>query len=246
MNDTNKTLKIALGILGAVAVVLLILLFNSRKQGAEQAKTVIVLSNQVQQTSVELQDNKQTLTNLETELVERQADILSLSNTLSETLTNLETTQASLQVAQEAITKLEAHNQALEGRAAELNEIITGLTAKIEDITKKLTAAEGDNAALSAELKRLTAEKEELEREFNDLTSLKAQVKKIKSEHAIAQRLKWQRAGIQTMEPKGAEKLTGTGAAAPAAQKPNYELNVEIDSDGSIKVIPPLNTEPAK
>ena len=246
MNDTNKTLKIALGILGVVAVVLLVLLFNSHKQGAEQAKAVIVFSNQVQQTAIELQDNKQTITNLETELTERQADILSLSNTLSETLTNLEETQASLQVAQEAMTKLEAHNQALEGRAAELNGIITGLTAKIEDITKKLTAAEGDNAALSAELKRLTAEKEKLEREFNDLTSLKAQVKKIKSEHAIAQRLRWQRAGIQTMEPKGAEKLTGTGAATPPAQKSNYELNVEINSDGSIKVIPPLNTEPAK
>jgi hypothetical protein len=34
--------------------------------------------------------------------------------------------------------------------------------------------------------------------------------------------------------------MTGTGAAAAAARKGHYELNVEVNSDGSVKVIPPL------
>ena len=246
MNNSSNPLKLLVVGLGLAVVVLAILLANTRKQAAEQAQSASALSNQIQQATVILTGQQEsitnlgtTLTNLVTDLTARRADILALSNTLAMTMTNLDQTQASLKTAQETITKLEAHNQALEARATELNGVIASLTSKIEDITGKLTAAEGDKIALTAELKRLTAEKAELERRFNDLNALKAQVKKIKSDAAVGKRLNWSRSGIQTTEPKAAEKTTGTGAAARQA---HYDLNVEVGTDGTLKIIPPLNT----
>jgi chromosome segregation ATPase len=247
MNETNRPLKIFVVVFGIATVILAVLLINSRNESAERIKTVATLSNQVQQAAVELTDHKQTITNLETELIARKNDIMELSNTLATTFTNLNQSQNFLKDAQDELTKrndafakLEAHNQALEARTIELNNVIASLTAKIEDISKKLTAAEGDKAALTAEVKRLTAERDDLQRKFSDLGALRAQVKKIKAEQNIARRLEWQRAGIQTMEPKAVEKITGTGAAAPAAKKAHYDLNVEIQTDGSVRVIPPI------
>jgi chromosome segregation ATPase len=153
------------------------------------------------------------------------------------------------------ISELEAANQALDQKAADLNASITNLNLQITETRRKLAASEGDKAFLEGELKRLTAEKAELERQFNDLTVLRAQVAKLKQEQNIARRLQWQREGLfAANEQKGAQKLM-QGAAAPQMQtktpKPAYDLNVEVSSDGSVKVIPPLkpagtNAVPAK
>src|SRR5262249_19212910 len=96
---------------------------------------------------------------------------------------------------------------------------------------------------LEKELKRLMTEKAELERQFNDLTVLRAQVSRLKEEMNIARRLEWIRQGVfARAEQKGAQQLM-QGGAAPQTQakttKPTYDLNVEISADGSVKVIPP-------
>ena len=59
-------------------------------------------------------------------------------------------------------------------------------------------------------------------------------------------RLEWIREGLfASSEQKGAQKLMQGFGATPAqakATRPVYDLNVEVGSDGSVKVIPPLNS----
>jgi len=61
----------------------------------------------------------------------------------------------------------------------------------------------------------------------------------------IARRMDWTARGIYAAaEQKGAQRLI-TGLVAPSqakAAKANYDLNVEVTSDGSVRVIPPLTT----
>jgi hypothetical protein len=121
---------------------------------------------------------------------------------------------------------------------------------QIADTQKRLTTSEGDKAFLEKELQRLITEKAELERQFNDLTVLRAQVAKLKEELSIARRLDWIRNGLfASSDQKGAQKLMQGLTPAATAQaklaKPNYDLNVEVTSDGSVRVIPPLTNGPA-
>ena len=46
--------------------------------------------------------------------------------------------------------------------------------------------------------------------------------------------------------PKGAQLLTRPTLAPPPTSTTNYDLNVEIDADGSVRVIPPLTNSPAQ
>jgi uncharacterized protein (DUF3084 family) len=145
------------------------------------------------------------------------------------------------------ITELEAKNQMLDQQAVDLSTSLTNLNIQIAETQRKLTASEGDKAFLQTELKRLLAEKQELERQFNDLTVLRAQVAKVKQELTISRRLEWIREGLfASTEEKGAQRLMqGTPAPGQAKPRQSYDLNVEVGADGSLKVIPPLTNAPA-
>jgi hypothetical protein len=66
-------------------------------------------------------------------------------------------------------------------------------------------------------------------------------VAKLKEELSIARRIDWIRRGLfAATDEKGAQRLMQPSASAqPKAAKPSYDLNVEVSSDGSVKVIPP-------
>ena len=121
--------------------------------------------------------------------------------------------------------------------------------ALIADTQQKLAASEGNKAFLEKELQRLMGEKTELEKQFSDITVLKAQLAKLKEELSIARRVEWIRNGLfASSDQKGAQKLM-QGISAPSAQpkapKSNYDLNVEVTADGSVRVIPPATNSPA-
>ena len=119
---------------------------------------------------------------------------------------------------------------------------ITSLESQIDDTKKKLAASEGDREFLLKELKRLQAEKAELERKFNDLAVLRDQVRKLRDELSIARRLEWIRRGLYGFE-RGAERLQ---KGLPAGAQTNYDLNVEIKQSGGAKIVPTAtNTPPA-
>jgi chromosome segregation ATPase len=196
---------------------------------------------------------------MEKDLVVRKQALVELTNTyvtvssnFAETSANLAKSEASLRSSQEELAKrdakiseLETQNQALDKQAVDLSASITNLTLQIADTEHKLAASEGDKAFLQKELKRMMTEKAELERQFNDLTVLRAQVSKLKQELNIARRLEWIRQGLfANSDQKGAQKLMQGMGSTPSqakAARPAYDLNVEVGSDGSVKVIPPAN-----
>ena len=267
--------RLGLVVLVVIAVVLTISLIVIKKQSSDQhqkdADTIQATSNSWVKTSTDLESQKQVNAVLEKDLKSERESSGELSNkltqisaNLAQTSATLSQTEASLKASQQEVAKrdakiaeLETQNQVLDKQAADLSGALTNLTTQIADTQKKLAASEGDKAFLEKELKRLMAEKSELERQFNDLTVLRAQVAKLKEEMNIARRIEWIRQGIfANSEQKGAQKLM-QGAAAPggmqakAPAKPAYDLNVEVKADGSVKVIPPLNpaatnTAPAK
>jgi hypothetical protein len=67
---------------------------------------------------------------------------------------------------------------------------------------------------------------------------VRAQAKKLKDDLVVARRLQWMRDGIDAgSQQKGAQLLMQRTASAPA-RPPHYDLNVEVSSDGSIRVVP--------
>jgi hypothetical protein len=259
--------RIGLVVLVVVCVGLAIAMITVKKQATEQHNTdavaITTLSNNLTKSEENLQDQKKVAEALEKGASEQKVALTELSNNLAQTSANLASTEEKLTKAEATmkdelakrdtkIAELETSNQALDQKAVDLSASITNLTLQITDTQKKLVASEGDKDVLARELKRLQAEKAELERQFNDLTVLRAQVAKLKEDLSISRRLEWIRQGLfANQEQKGAQRLMhGSAAVTPTPQvaqaKPAtraaYDLNVEVSADGSVKVIPPLTT----
>lgn len=248
--------RIGLIILILISLGLIVAVVTVKKQAADQHQQDTVqieaVSNNLTKANVALEDQKKVNVTLEKDMETQkqtfEKSLTDLTNNFTQVSANLAKTEASLQAAQQdvkqrdtKIADLEAQNQVLDKRAADLSNELTNLTTQIDDTKRKLAASEGDKAFLQKELHRLMGEKAELERQFNDLTILRAQVAKLRTEHNIAQRLEWARQGLfASADQKGAQKLM-QGLVAPRTepQKPNYDLNVEVSSDGSVRVIPP-------
>lgn len=253
--------------IGLILLVLLCLglgiaLITTSKQSSEQIKTqgdkIQNYSNDVVRISEKLEQQKQVNAMFEKDLATQKNAYNELTNSytqlsanLAQVSGNLSKTEESLKTAQQEVAKrdskineLEAQNQALDKQALELSTSITNLTTQIAETQRKLAASEGDKAFLEKELKRLMSEKADLERQFNDLAVLRAQVAKLKEELNIARRIEWIRQGLfASTEQKGAQKLMqGLQVPQTKAPKTAYDLNVEVSADGSVKVIPPVNS----
>lgn len=246
-------------ILAVVCIGLGVALVTTKKQATVEKKqdtdTIFTLSNQWVDTSGKLEEQKQVNLTLEKDVATRKTEFAELTNKFSDIATVLVKTEDSLKLTKEEvakheaqIAKLEQQNADLDKQAADLSSTLTNLTVQIADTQKKLATSEGDKAFLEKELKRLMGEKAELERQFNDLVVLRAQVAKLREELNISRRLEWIRKGLFAAdEQKGAQQLMqhGTPAAAAPKQPGQYNLNVEVNADGSVRVIPPLTNGPA-
>lgn len=252
--------KILIPILVVAIIALAVVLFAQRRTVQEQTQQIAALSNEWQKASVRISDLSQVNSALEQDLTNRQVALLALTNAytqalgvLAKTESELKQTEESLKLTKEElaareakISQLEAQNQELDARSAELNVALTNLTKQIEATEAKLAAAEGDKEFLQQELARLMAQKAELERQLTDLAFLKAQVAQLRAELNVSRRLEWIRKGLFGAGDKGATQLLQSGPAArPAPKFQNYDLNVEINADGSVTIIPPLTNAPA-
>jgi len=248
-----------------IAVVLGIALLSVKhdavKRQAQDTERIIYFSNTLNSTTATLDDTRHVNALLEKDLEKEKQSFGELTNNFSQVSTDLAKTQTDLKAREDEIKQrdakiadLETQNQALDKQAADLSLAITNLTVQISDTQKKLAASEGDKAFLEKELQRLVAEKAELERQFNDLKVLRTQVAKLKEELNISRRLAWIREGIFSRdEQKGAQQLmqksqpafgTNSAEATPAKKPGNYDLNVEVNSDGTVRVISPTNAAP--
>ncbi len=258
--------RIGVIILILVCLGLVFGLLLMRKQAVQQqrqaAEDIATLSNKWVKISADLDEKRQVAANLEDDLDKTRKSYAELTNsfsqvsanladvnaTLSQTKTRLQATEDEVKKRDAKIAELENQNQVLDKQALDLSNAITNLTTQIADTQRKLAASEGDKAFLEKELKRMIAEKAELERQFNDLAVLRAQVAKLKEELSIARRIEWIRQGLfASTDQKGAQKLVqGVGATRQArTPKATYDLNVEVNSDGSVRVVPPATNVPA-
>jgi chromosome segregation ATPase len=244
--------KIGTVVLVAVCVGLAIALIATKRQANEQRKktadAILDFSNQLTTANANLDDLRQVNLMLTNDLDNSRQALLALSNNLSGSLND---TEASLQNAQDQIANLngrvsdlETQNKVLDDRANALTNTIMQLDSQIADTQKKLAGSETNNAFLATELKKQMAEKAELERKFNDLDEVRAQVKKLREELFIARRLQWMDEGSYSATPQKGAQLLIQRSAPPVRPVP-YDLNVEVGSDGSIHIIPPLTNTPA-
>ena len=252
-----------------ICVGLIVALVVKQKKATELHSTDVAtignVSNQLVQTTSDLEEVRKVNTLLNNDLVVRKSELLTMTNNLTAVSTTLAKTEDSLKAteAQRAkevaerdakIADLISQNLALDQRALDLTTAITNLTSQIDDTQKKLAASEGDKAFLQKELTRLMTEKAELEKQFNDLKVLRAQVSKLQEELTISRRREWIRQGLFARDSKKGAQLLMENKTPAFPSTPNtnaqpkpgrYDLNVEVSSDGTVKVIPPLTNAPA-
>ena len=258
-------LKIGLIVLATVCLGLIVALFTTRKAAVDQRvhDTAIILdfSNQLDTANLTLNDVRQVNLELTTKMTAVQQTAAEFSNDLAAASSALSASKASLQSAEGKISNLngriadlEAQNKALDERAADLTGKLADLNARILITQQKLANSEADNTFLAAELQKQLAQKTELERKFGDLNVVRAQVKKLRDDLYVARRLEWMANGTSpSTVRKGGELLMrrstvsvapASAKAAPAPLKPAspYDLNVEVGSDGSVRVISATNS----
>lgn len=210
----------------------------------------LALTNDLAASQQQIVLTKEEVIQLSNSLVTAKAALASTTSTLASTESSLAGTKSTLASAQERITSLntrvtdlEAQNKVLDQRVGELTNTIAQLNAAIENTKDQLAVAQTNSAFLQQELQKQMSQRAELEHKFNDLDELRLQVKKMRDEMLTARRLQFMK--NDTSSKKGAELLiqrTVTTTNAPASKlPPSYDLNVEVGSDGSVKVIPPLN-----
>lgn len=234
-------IKIGIIILLAISIGLFVALFATKKAADDQrvndTAKIVDYSNQVTTLTQSIDDVRQVNLMLTNDLAVTRDSLTSLSNSLVDTTAALTNTKAMLQGAQDQIADLETRNKVLDDRANELTNSLESLTAQMTETQLELAKANTNNAFLNAELQKQIAEREDLEHKFNDLSAVRAQVKKLRTDEFVALRLKWMREGVYPgQQMKGAQALMQHGPTRPAATPGQYDLNVEVGSDGSMKV----------
>jgi chromosome segregation ATPase len=243
-------IKVVIVILILAVIGLAVALFAVKKSGEEQhaadVNSIVDFSNQVVNADLKINDLNQVNLMLTNDLALSQQQSAQLSNSLAAAVVTIANSKATIASANDQITNLtgrisdlETQNKVLDQRANELTNTIAQLNSLIDDTRAKLNASETNSVFLQQALEKQMAQKAEIEHKFNDLDELRQQVRKIKDDLYTARRLQLMK--NDNSQKKGAQLLierTAPITNAPVA--PNYGLNVEVGSDGSVKVIPPL------
>jgi chromosome segregation ATPase len=242
--------KLGIIILAVVCVGLVVALVAGKRHAETQqkkdAETILDFSNQLTTANVNLDELRQVNLMLTNDLDSSRRTLTTISNQYVATSASLSNTEAALKTAQDQIADLEAQNRVLDQQTADMTNTIANLSAQITETQMKLVASETNNAFLEGELKRQVAEKAELERRFNNLSEVRAQVRKLRDDLLVAQRLKWMREGTDpTQQHKGAELLMARAPGNQNVGPAHYDLNVVVSSDGSVQVVPTTTNAPA-
>jgi chromosome segregation ATPase len=164
------------------------------------------------------------------------ANLRSAEENLEKVKTEAKADTAEIALRDKKISDLENHNQELDKQAGDLQDHISSLQTQIAATTDKLARSEGDREVLLKELKRLQAEKTDLENRFNDLAVLRSQVRKLKNELSQARNLDWIRRGIyDAFKEKGGERLVNPPDNSPPETNPT--LTVELHQAGETNVL---------
>ena len=210
----------------------------------ELGQVNLTLSNDLASSQQQLSLDAEQLTQLSNSLATATATLATANAALTDTKTTLAAAQEMVTNLNARITDLESQNHMLDTQATTLAAKLMRLSDEIEVTKNRLAIAETNSAFLQAELQKQLVQKAELEHKFNDIDELRVQVKKVKDEIFVARRLQLMK--NDTSSKKGAELLRQRNVqvtSVPNTNRPaNYDLNVEVGSDGTVKVIPPLGS----
>jgi len=227
-----------------VALVIALVVIRSQMSGQQKKSTDVIFefSNQLTTATTTLDDLRQVNLTLNNDLATNRQEAQALSNNLATTSVALQNAQDQLTNLNARVADLEAQNQTLDQRAADMTNTIATLNAQITETQMKLVTSETNNAFLESELKKQVADKMDLQHKFNDLAVVRTQVQKLRDDAITARRVEWIRQGIDPLtQMKGGQLLMQrTPRTNPPARPPRYDLNVEVGSDGSVKIIPAL------
>jgi len=243
--------QLGIVILVVVCVGLVVALVAGKKRADVQQKkdadTILDFSNQLTIANTGLDDLRQVNLALTNDLDAARQTLATLSNQYVAASTSLSNTTTALKTAQDQIADLEAQNQALDQQVTGMTNTIANLSRQIAETQMRLVESDTNNTFLENELKRQVAEKAELERKFNNLSQVRAQVRKLRDDLLIARRLQWMREGTDpNQQRKGAQVLMARGSVTNRMVGPaHYDLNVEVSSDGSVQVVPTVTNAPA-
>lgn len=209
---------------------------NAERDRQEAAAVAASLSNQWVTATQKLGEEQKVNSRLNRDLTAKVEELGVYSNRWTFVAAELNRTETEAKAAAAAaraeierrdkqISGLENEKDELGKKMNELTGQIDGLSGKIRETERKLAASEGDRTFLQGELKRLLAEKAELERKFADLATLREQVKKLKEELNVARRLELIRRGLFGVETRGGSTLLNSGIkkAAPEEARPKLE-----------------------
>ena len=245
-------IKVAIIVLAVAALGLVVALFATKKSAEEQHSTDVVVindfSNQLVDANVNVKDLRQANLELTNDLAVARTQVLDFSNALASANSTIEDIKLTLVKAEIQITNLngqvtdlEAQNKALDKRAVELTNTISQLNERIAITLAQLSISKTNTAFLQGELQKQMAQKAVLEHKFSDISEVRAQLGKLKEEVFVARRVQLGKSDISGK--KGAELLKlfrSTPATNPPAKNASpYDLNVEVGSDGSVKIIAP-------
>jgi chromosome segregation ATPase len=236
-----------------LGIALIVVNKEAADQRNEAAQNRANASNTVVSVKKQLYEAEAVNQTLETNLAATRADF---SNKLSLSDANLRTAEANLEKAaaeakaqansnavalaqrDEKIAELESENLSLDKEAATLRVAITNVQARIAATQEKLDKAQGDRAFLLKELKTLQEEEAEMEKKFNNITAVREQLRKLKTEAAIARRLDWMRRGMDAsfIQRGGEVLIQHAPGAAPSA---NGGSAVELRQGGGVKIQTP-------
>lgn len=239
-----------LPVLGVLCGLLLIgLLYRHTIAYHEKGKNVATIahySNQWVQTSEKLREQTAVNLAMEREFGTQGEELVTLSNSLVTATADLATARSQAEEAsanaRQRIQQQEARIVELESQRDEVAKTLTELTASISNLEtqitetkQKLAESNSNRDGLMAELKRLQAEKAQLERKFYDLAMLRQQMRALRSELSMNRRLEWIRRGLYGSL-KGGELLhKQVASASPAPSK--VDLEVEVGRERAAKVV---------
>lgn len=222
-------------------------------QEAASRKEMEEAQNQMEKNSADLDLSRQTNSVLRAdlqkageELAEIRRQYETLSNDLGQTKERAEAVAKERREAlgavsdkEQRIRELSRERQDLSDRIATLNGLMKELEGRLLATESELVDSQKDREYLLEEFKRLYAEKRAIEDQFNDQEALRSQQNKLRKE-AISRRVGWIRRNRSAGKRKGAE-LLAAGFRKPAIQT-NYNLNVEINRTGGVKILQPASS----
>jgi chromosome segregation ATPase len=216
-------------------------------------------SNTIFNLNLRIVQQNQTNSSLLTQLSATQAkaanDAAAADSKLAATLSKLESAESDARAAKAAadkadadiaekdkqIAKLELQNADLDKQSNDLLASMTNLQARAAAAEKRLASSDKDHALLESEINLIESQKEDLQRKFNDVAALKAQIKSVQNNIVIARRVEWIERGLyQAIGDKGGKVLIS--APMPSPTPTNISLNVELDKTGGVRINSTLPT----